>query len=143
MDRAALTPPASHLAAETSEINKHFGGETFRDILRSLDHEDGDWTDETIARLNANAPLAMAATVEIVHRARARDRIDEALRQEYRFAHRIVEMGDFQEGIRAAIIDRDKTPAWRHDRPDAPAPAEVSAMLQPLGQEDLRLEDQA
>ena len=71
--------------------------------------------------------------------AHLRDRMDEALKAEYRFGHRIVELGDFREGIRAAIIDKDKSPKWRHARPEDPTPAEVSAMLRPLGAAELKL----
>jgi enoyl-CoA hydratase len=37
-----------------------------------------------------------------------------ALRQEYRFTSRSASEGDFVEGIRAAIIDKDRNPRWRH-----------------------------
>lgn len=141
IDRAAQPAPEAAIKSELHKINEHFGGETFRDILRSLDHKGDDWARKARETLSRNAPLSMACTVELVHRARLRDRMDEALKAEYRFGHRIVEMGDFREGIRAAIIDRDKSPKWRHDAPEAPTPAEVSAMLRPLGSEELKLED--
>ena len=93
------------------------------------------------SRFAAGPPLAMAATVELVHRARAVDKIETALIMEYRFAHRIAAQGDFQEGIRALIIDKDKAPAWSHASLDAPSSAEVSAMLMPLGDAELKLEE--
>jgi enoyl-CoA hydratase len=37
-----------------------------------------------------------------------------ALQQEYRFTSRSASEGDFVEGIRAAIIDKDRNPRWRH-----------------------------
>ena len=83
----------------------------------------------------------MSVTVELVHRARTRDRIEDALTNEYRFTHRVAAQGDFREGIRATIIDKDKTPKWAHDDIAAPSAAEVSAMLLPLGQEAWTLED--
>jgi len=46
-------------------------------------------------------------------------------------------LGDFLEGVRAAIIDKDKTPVWRHTALDAVPPSEVAAMLLPLGAEGL------
>lgn len=141
IDRAAKEPPEPPIRAQMPNINEHFGGETLRDILTSLNHAADGWCRTTRETLNRNAPLSMACTVELIHRARQRDRMDEALRNEFRFCHRIVEMGDFREGIRAAIIDRDKTPKWRHDTPEAPTPAEVSAMLRPLGPDELKLED--
>lgn len=141
IDRAARPAPAAALTEDTADINAHFGGETLRDILASLDHKGDAWATKTREALDRLCPISMACTVELVHRARLRDRMDEALRQEYRFGHRIVEMGDFQEGIRAAIIDKDKSPKWRHARPEDVTPAEVSAMLRPLGALELKLEE--
>ena len=143
IDRAALAPPPSELEAQITDINEHFGGETLRDILVSLDHKADDWAVKTRETLNRLCPISMACTVELIHRARLRDRMDEALKAEYRFGHRIVEMGDFREGIRAAIIDKDRSPKWRHARPEDVTPAEVSAMLRPLGADELKLEDNA
>ena len=141
VDRAAEPAPDSPIAADQAAIDAHFGGETFRDILTALRTTNDDWANKTLDRLAAPAPLAMAATVEMIHRARARDRIEDALRTEYRFAHRVAAQGDFREGIRAAIIDRDKSPDWAHDAIDAPSAAEVAAMLMPLGEDELILED--
>lgn len=141
IDRAALPAPDARIQSQMTDINEHFGGETLRDILTSLDYKADEWALSARETLSRNAPLSMACAVELIHRARLRDRMDEALRNEYRFGFRIVEMGDFQEGIRAAIIDRDKSPKWRHDAPEAATPGEVSAMLRPLGKDELKLEE--
>ena len=141
IDRAARPATETKIEPELPDVNEHFGGETLRDILRSLDHKADDWASRTREALDRLCPMSMACTVELVHRARLRDRMDEALKAEYRFGHRIVEMGDFREGIRAAIIDKDKSPKWQHARPEDPTPAEVSAMLQPLGADELKLEE--
>ena len=45
--------------------------------------------------------------------------------------------GDLLEGIRAAVIDEDRTPVWRDDT-DSLRPEEVAAMLA-LGEGELRL----
>lgn len=82
--------------------------------------------------------MSVASAVELVHRARTRDDIRHALTQEYRFTARSMEKGDFLEGIRAAIIDKDKSPKWRHDALDAVGVADVSAMLLPLGADELK-----
>ena len=65
---------------------------------------------------------------------RARDPgLGKALQREYRFTWRAASDGDLLEGIRAAVIDKDRNPAWR-DELDGVRPEEVAAMLAPLGE---------
>ncbi|MBC6438748.1 MAG: enoyl-CoA hydratase/isomerase family protein [Rhodobacteraceae bacterium] len=137
IDRAALAPPEAPLAALQPEIDDAFAGATLRDILTVLRHTDSVFAAEAMKALARNAPLSVACAVELVHRARMRDTIHHALTQEYRFTARSMEHGDFLEGIRAAIIDKDRSPNWCHDTPEAVGPAEVSAMLLPLGADEL------
>ena len=138
IDCAAYQVPESPLAADRSLIDSHFSGETHRDITNDLGLA-ADWGTKTLEKIARNAPLATAATPELIHRARARDNIAEALRNEYRFGHRIAAQGDFQEGIRAAIIDRDRNPQWSHKNLADVALMEVSQMLLPLGADELVL----
>ena len=49
-----------------------------------------------------------------------------------------MEHGDFLEGIRAAIIDKDRKPVWKHAIETLPETA-VSEMLAPLGKDALSL----
>ena len=75
----------------------------------------------------------MACTIEMLHRLRRPSlTMRRALEMEYRFTHRAMEHGDFLEGIRAQIIDKDRTPRWRHPDQNVPI-VEVSRMLQPMG----------
>ena len=60
---------------------------------------------------------------------------------EYRFTFRAMEHGDFLEGIRAAIIDKDRRPNWRHAGPEDVTPLEVARMLMPLGADRLSFEE--
>ncbi len=141
IDQAAGSAPAAPLTEVQDQIDANFGGETFRDIVNALRNYGSAWAEETLAALNRNAPLAMAAAVELVHRARTRDTIEAALTNEYRFSHRVAAQGDFQEGIRALIVDKDKSPSWGKDGIDSAKPATVAQMLMPLGQDELILEE--
>ncbi len=141
IDAAATSPPGARLAALRPEIDAHFAGETMGDILRALKHAGTPFAAETLESLARQSPLSMACTVETIHRNRAHDNIRRALAQEYRYTFRAMEHGDFLEGIRAAIIDKDRNPRWRHaSAEDIPA-AQVSAMLMPLGAEELTWEE--
>ena len=64
--------------------------------------------------------------------------VEKALGREYRFTSRAASDGELLEGIRAAVIDKDRNPVWRDDM-DSLRPEEVAAMLAPLGENELRL----
>jgi enoyl-CoA hydratase len=139
VDRAALPAPESPLAVERPEIDRLFSGETLRDILNLLRLSESPVAARALEAMGRNSPLSMACAVELIHRTRGRDTIEGALELEYRFTSRAMEKGDFLEGIRAAIIDRDRAPRWRHAAMDGAGAMEVAAMLLPLGADTLKL----
>ena len=137
VEDAATAPPEGRLAALAPAIDRHFAGETLGDILRSLRAEPGAFADETLSTLARQCPLSMGCTVEMIHRLRGpAAEIRRALEQEYRFTYRAMEKGDFLEGVRAAIIDKDKSPRWSHEMDALPQLA-VTQMLMPLGDDKL------
>jgi enoyl-CoA hydratase len=137
----AETPPPGLLPALTPQIDRHFSGETLRDVANALRAEDSDFARDTLKTLSRNSPLSMACAVEMIHRLRAPTAdIGRALGLEYRFTYRAMEQGDFLEGIRAAIIDKDRKPIWKHGIDSLPDVA-VAQMLQPLGKNALTLEE--
>ncbi len=139
LEAAALTPPAPDW--NVAAIDRLFAGEALRDIVNALRSEDSDVARDALGRMDKNAPLSMACTVEILHRLRAgTPTIRKALELEFRFTARAVEHGDILEGIRAAIIDKDRNPSWKHSLDGVPA-AEMSRMLQPLPDEGLRFHE--
>jgi len=139
VDRAASPAPESALTAAQAEIDRLFAGDTLRDILNMLKFSDSEVATRTRALMERGSPLSAACTVELIHRARLRGTIEAALEQEYRFTFRAIEDSDLLEGIRAAIIDKDRSPKWRHASLDAVTATEVARMLMPLGADTLTL----
>lgn len=135
------TPPQGSLGAMQDAIESDFGGETLADIQNSLRNSNNEAAADALKLIGRNSPLSMACTVEMLHRLRTPNlTIRKALELEYRFTYRAMEHGDFLEGIRAQIIDKDRNPSWRHQNQDVPAVA-VSKMLQPLGADTLTFEE--
>ncbi|MEM6276993.1 MAG: enoyl-CoA hydratase/isomerase family protein, partial [Pseudomonadota bacterium] len=132
--------PEAPLSAVQGELDHHFYGFTPADILRSLEGSETAFAQDAAKKISRHSPLAMAAGLETLRRLRSTQDITRALELEYRFTFRAMEHGDFLEGIRAQIIDKDRQPKWRHDVRALPA-AEVSKMLRPLGPDTLNLED--
>jgi len=134
-------PPQGPIADQQPQIDSHFMGETLIDILNSLRADGSDFTTETLKKLSRNSPLSIACAVEMIHRLRGPSAdIRKALELEYRFTHRAMEHGDFLEGIRAAVIDKDRNPQWQHSL-DAPPALAATKMLMPLGPDSLTFEN--
>lgn len=135
--------PESRLAGWQAEIDSTFAGERLGDIYRAMPATPGPAVAHARKLMDRNAPFAMACAVEIIHRVRNGMRIENALDQEYRYTFRSMAQGDFIEGIRAAIIDRDKQPKWRHATwADVPV-LDVTQMLLPLGKDALNWKETA
>jgi len=137
IDRAALPAPEASLKADQSDIDASFTGATVADILRGLDGS--DWAKATEKSLRRNCPLSVECTLQLVRRVRGFDKIEPALEMEYRFTSRSASMGDFVEGIRAAIIDKDRNPQWNPATIEDVTPLNISQMLMPLGKDALKL----
>ncbi|MEX0348047.1 MAG: enoyl-CoA hydratase/isomerase family protein [Paracoccaceae bacterium] len=138
----ACPAPAGDLRGQEPEIDRLFEGKTLGDILMHLRAQDSALAQQALKSISRHSPLSMACGVEILHRLRdSGPTIRQALELEYRFTARAMEHGDFLEGIRAQIIDKDRNPRWQY--PDMNVPeAAVARMLQPLGQEGLTFEEE-
>lgn len=131
--RFVAPAPEGVLAAQQGQIDAHFCGESLGDALRSLRGDSGAFALGALKALRRVSPLAACAAVEMLHRLGDRPALPDALELEYRYTFRAQEKGDFLEGIRAAVIDKDRKPNWLHKSIETVAAAEVAAMLLPLG----------
>jgi 3-hydroxyisobutyrate dehydrogenase len=133
VDTAALPAPDARLKGWQADIDSVFGGQSLGDIYRAMPQDLPAALVHATKLMGRNAPLSLAVAVETIHRVRTRPTIENALDQEYRFTYRAMEHGDFIEGIRAAIIDRDRKPQWQHATWEDVTGADVLRMTMPLG----------
>lgn len=141
IEDAAQDPPASALRALQNQIDTLFGEEKLAAILSKLDADDSEFANEARKKLLRACPLSAACTIEMMQQLHQSEiTLRKALELEYRFTFRAAEYGDFLEGIRAAIIDKDRNPAWQYADGNVPHAA-IAKMLAPLGENELKLED--
>ena len=133
------TPPASRLAKWHSSLDPVFAHNSLHAIYRSIPSDPPAPVSHAKKLMDRNSPLAMACAVPLIQAARDTPTIAAALAQEYRFTHRAVQHSDFIEGIRAAIIDRDRRPKWQHTSWADVTQADITKMTAPLGAEALAL----
>jgi enoyl-CoA hydratase len=148
----ARDPGPAPLNVRRSDIDRAFVASGLDDavvrLARWRDDETAstashEFAADTLARMERNAPLAMACAFSAIRRARDFAAIEDALRLEYRFAWRCLERSDLYEGIRAAILSRDVPPTWDPARISDVSDRLVDAMLAPLGRDELSFESPA
>ena len=132
IDAVALAEPPGRLATEQAEIDALFSADTLGGIVATLRDAPGDLPTSALTAMRRNSPLAMAATVRMLHDLRRSEAgLRAALDLEYRYAYRAMPDGDLLEGIRAAVIDKDRAPDWLHTL-DTPPEEAAATMLRPL-----------
>ncbi len=134
-----LRPEKGPAQLNQPAIDAAFAADNVPDILATITDDAPDILRQAEKALYRNSPLSMGATLALIRAARATPGLPAALTREYRFTWRSAEQGDFIEGIRAAIIDKDRNPHWRLGL-DQVTQAEIDAMLAPLGADELKLE---
>jgi enoyl-CoA hydratase/carnithine racemase len=135
----SLAPPASKLKELRPMIDLHFEKSSVQEIVASFASPKSDWEYATLAALRRVSPFAAAAAFEALRRARQTRDLEPCLATEYRFAYRSLEGHDFFEGIRAAVIDKDRMPKWQPPRIEDVTPESVAAALAPLNGEEWRM----
>lgn len=123
----ASDPSDGPLIEMRSRIDDVFAGPSLPAIFAAL--PDDDWGAATAAAISKASPLSAVCAFELVRRARHAGSIEKALQQEYRFTSRSASKGDFIQGIRAAIIDKDRNPRWRHAGISEVSADDVETML--------------
>ncbi|MEO0683366.1 MAG: enoyl-CoA hydratase/isomerase family protein, partial [Pseudomonadota bacterium] len=119
------------------EADHAFAAKTPLEILERLQALDSDWAAAAAKALRRACPLSVACALLAIRKARSMTRIEDALAQEYRFAWRCSEDGEFLEGIRAAVVDKDRAPNWATARLEDVTDAQAQAMLADLGDDEL------
>jgi len=108
-------PGTPELAALRPAIDQHFAHATVEAIVASLEGEQRaeyrDWAARTRAALAKCSPTMLAVTLEQLTRA-AKLSLADCLRMELNLVHGCFDQGDFVEGIRALLVEKDNRPRW-------------------------------
>lgn len=108
------TPEPAPLARARAWIDDAFAAESvpaILDRLRARDEPEAAAAAQTLGEL---APTALAVTLDAVRRARTLPGLRAALAQEYGLVMWFAAtQPDLVEGIRAQLIDKDRSPAWQ------------------------------
>ncbi|MGF1649845.1 MAG: enoyl-CoA hydratase/isomerase family protein [Hyphomicrobiaceae bacterium] len=130
---ATSAPPPATIAGRMSVINRIFAEDTVSAIIAAATAESApDWLREEARGFAHRSPLSMTLTLEAVRRARNVRSLREALVTEYRLTNRLFDRGEFLEGVRAQLIDKDRAPKWQHGSVAAIPADEIAGYFAPL-----------
>jgi len=108
----AVDPPTSELVAQRDWVDECYAGATVSDIVAALRGHDAGPANDAADVIAGRSPIALSVALEAVRRAGKLDTLEDVLVQEYRVSCAAARSHDFVEGIRAQLIDKDRSPAW-------------------------------
>ncbi len=94
------------------EIMQHFNFSSVEQIIESLNAAGTPWTLETVKTLMAQSPTSLKITLRHLQHC-AEYSFEEVMAENFNLAHKFLQSHDFIEGVRAAVIDKDRNPQWR------------------------------
>jgi enoyl-CoA hydratase len=112
LDEMEDVVPPSPLAAKRELIDRVFAGATVEAILAALLTTTDEFAQRARQALLTKSPRASMLTLRAIRDARRLPNLEAALKVEYRLVVRLFEDGEFNEGVRALLVDKDKTPKW-------------------------------
>ncbi len=130
-DHAGDAGPAP-LAPHRAAIDRLFAHDTVEAIFAALEADGSDWPSAQLAILKTKSPQSMKVTLRQLRLGRDMTDFAEVMAMEYRLSGRVVQTHDFQEGVRAVIIDKDNAPQWSPATLEDVAEAEIDALFAPL-----------
>ena len=127
----AETAPPAPLAAQQGWIDecyRHDDVETIVDALQRSRDADANRAAGVVLR---KSPTALKVTLESLRRARELPDLAAVLEQEYQVSLHALASPDFAEGVRAQLIDKDRSPRWQPATLAGVGTADVQAYFEP------------
>ena len=141
-DKAVLTkllkpfeaaPPSPLLNIHATAIDAVMHHDTLAEIdhaLRQLQDSDEAWLAKAAQAYAHGSPTSAALSFELMKRHEGADLAD-VLRLEYQASVGCCAHNDFPEGVRALLVDKDKSPKWCPAKVDEVSADQIADILEP------------
>jgi enoyl-CoA hydratase/carnithine racemase len=125
--------PAPSLRPLRPAIDVHFAQPNISAIFASLNGERrpefSDWARQTAQLMSTRSPTMLAVTQRQLQRGKSMSLAD-GLRMELGMIRQCFVQGDFIEGVRAMIVEKDNAPRWTPDRIEDVTDAMIDVFFQ-------------
>ncbi|MDZ5450019.1 enoyl-CoA hydratase/isomerase family protein [Labrys sp. ZIDIC5] len=130
--RHAVQPEPARLAEHRALIDQCFAGSSVEAILQALEADGTQFALKTRDVIASKSPTSLKLTFRLIRLARQADGLEEALEREFAAAVAVAQGHDFYEGVRAAIIDKDRNPRWSPPSLAEVDDRDIEAWIQPV-----------
>ncbi|GAB90220.1 enoyl-CoA hydratase/isomerase family protein [Gordonia rhizosphera] len=111
------------------KVGEYFADDNVSGIVGGLRGAVGDeWAEEMLALLGRASPTSLCVAAAMIG-AGARSTLDECFDRELHAAEQITSTADFAEGVRAMLVDKDRTPRFAPASLDEVDPAAVARIV--------------
>jgi len=138
IDGFATGERSGPVAAIEPQIDRWFGFDRMQDIVAALRADSSELAQSTLKTLNEKSPRGMVVALKLLRLARAASSLEECLVREYRAALEVFASDDFREGVRAAVIDKDRNPKWSPPRIEDVKAGMVAPYFAEIGADELK-----
>ena len=131
--------PPGELGAHQEWIDHCYAADTVEEIVNRLFAYGAPAAKTAAESMLAKSPTALKVTLAAVRKARSLGPLEAVLDQEYRVSCAALSAPDLVEGIRAQVIDKDRTPRWTPATLTEVTDDDVARFFAPLGDRELSL----
>ena len=125
------------VAAQQAQIDRWFAHDRMQDIIAALQRDGSELAHVTLKTLGEKSPRGMVVTLRLLRLARQARSLEECLVREYRAALEVFSSDDFREGVRAAVIDKDRKPKWSPPGIEDVSEAMIAPYFAEIGADEL------
>lgn len=130
--RHARDAGSAPLATHREAIDRLFAFDTVEEIFAALEADGSDWAAAQRATLKTKSPTSLKVTLRHIREGAKAATFDANMAVEYAVSGRIGATHDFQEGVRAVIVDKDNAPNWTPSDLSGVTDATLDALFAPL-----------
>jgi enoyl-CoA hydratase len=105
-------PAPGGLRQHHRSLSTFFGAASVETVLERLDRDGGEFARAVSQEIRTRSPTSLKLVFRQLREARQLT-LDQCLAMELRLALRALEGHDFREGVRAALVDKDRNPRWQ------------------------------
>ncbi len=131
-DNLAADPGEGTVEPHLEAIDRIFAHDSMEAIVAALEAEGTEWADKQLAILKTKSPQSLKVTLRQLRIGRRLETFADNMAMEYALGGRVVQTHDFQEGVRAVILDKDNTPNWKPATLEGVSDAELDRLFAPL-----------